>query len=90
MIKNGSHASACDPDMVNFIQGELQRQVKDRFSILLSAKGDVRVFGKKLKLSCIAAAPQAQRCPHLILNLLAQPDKENSSVNNTRDREISL
>ena len=47
------------------------------------------MFEEKLKLSCIAAVPQAQRRPRLILNLFAPPEKETLSVNNTTEREIS-
>ena len=36
-IHNGPHASACAPDMVRFIRGELRRRIQDGFSILLSA-----------------------------------------------------
>ena len=36
--------------------------------------------------SRIAAVPQAQRRPRLILNLSAPPDKETPSVNDTTDR----
>ena len=88
-IKNGSHASACAPEMVRFIRGELQRQVQDGFSILLYAEDYVQVFGENLNLSRIAAVPQAQRRPFLILNLLAQPNTESTSVNITVDRDIT-
>ena len=74
--------------MVSFIRGELWRRVQDGFSILLSDKDDVRLFGDKLNLSRIAAAPQAQSQPRLILNLSEQPDKDTPSVNNTMDKEI--
>ena len=47
------------------------------------------MFGEKLKLSHIAEVPQSQRRPRLILNLSAPPNKENPSVNGTRDREIT-
>ena len=73
--QNRPHASACAPDMVSFIQGELRRRVQDGFSIFLSAKDDVRLFEEKLKLSHIKAVPQAQRRPRLILNLSAPPNK---------------
>ena len=76
--------------MVSFIRGELWWQIKDGFSILLSAEDDVRLFGEKLKLFRIAAVPQAQRRLRLILNLLVPPNKETPSVNDTTDREISL
>ena len=88
-ISNGLHVSACAPDMVSFIQGELQWQIHDGFSILLSVDDNVQVFGKNLKYYCIAAVPQDQHFPHLILNFLAQPDKENPCVNDTTDREIA-
>ena len=88
-IHNGPHASACAPDMVSFIRGELRRRIQDGFSILLSAEDAVRLFGEQLKLSRIAAVPQAQRRPRLILNLSAPPDKETPSVNDTTDREIA-
>ena len=47
------------------------------------------MFGEQLKLSRIAAVPQAQRRPRLILNLSAPPDKETPSFNDTTDREIA-
>ena len=49
----------------------------------------MRVFREKLEISRIAAVPQDQRRPRLILDLSDQPDKETPSVNDTRDREIS-
>ena len=88
-IHNGPHASACAPDMVSFIQGELRRWIQDGFSILLSVEDAVRLFGEQLKLSRITAVPQAQSRPRLILNLSAPPDKETPSVNDTTDREIA-
>ena len=87
-ILNGPHASACVPDVVRFIRGELWRRLQDGFSILLSAEDAVQLFGEKLKLSRITAVPQAQRQPRIILNLLAPPNKEIPSVNNTIDRDI--
>ena len=47
------------------------------------------MFGEHLKYSRIAAVPQDQHRPRQILNLLAAPDKETPSVNNTTDREIA-
>ena len=49
----------------------------------------IRPFGERLKISCIAAVPQAHRCPCLILNLLSQPDSDTPSVNDTTDREAT-
>ena len=66
-----------------------RKRIQDGFSILLSAEDAVQLFGKQLKLSHIAAVPQAQRRAHLILNLSAAPDKETPSVNDTTDREIA-
>ena len=85
-IRNRPHASSCAPDMVSFIQRDLWRRVQDGFSILLSAEYSVLLFGEKLKLSCIAVVPQAQRRPRIILELLAPPDKETPSVNENTDR----
>ena len=45
------------------------------------------MFGERLNLSRILAVPQAHRRRHLILNLLAQPDSDAPSVNDTTDRE---
>ena len=56
-IKNGTHLSAYTLGMIIFIRGELQRQVQDVFSILLSTEYAVRVFGDNIKLSHIAAVP---------------------------------
>ena len=75
--------------MVSFIRGELLRQVQDGFIILLSAEDAVLLFGENLKLSRIAAVPQAQRRPNLTLDFLAQPNKDNPSFNGTTDREIA-
>ena len=49
----------------------------------------MRLFGEKLKLSRIAAVPQAHRRLRLILNLLPQPDSNTLSVNETTDREAA-
>ena len=43
-IQNIPHVSACTPEIVWFIQGEMQRRVKGGFSILLPAADTVRVF----------------------------------------------
>ena len=68
----------------------MQRRVNDGFSILLPAADAVQIFGERLKLSCIAVVPQAQRQPRLILNILARPGTGMPSVNSTTDRDISL
>ena len=88
-IQNGLHESACAPDMVIFIQGDLRRRVQYGFSILLYAKDTVQLFGEKINLSRIASVPQAQCCPRLILNLSALSDKKNPIVNDTTNREIA-
>ena len=88
-ISKGPHASACTLETNSFIRGELRRRIKDGFSILLPAADVMRLFGKKLKLSRIAAVPQAHRCPRLILNLSAQRDSNTLSVNETTDREAA-
>ena len=49
----------------------------------------MRLFGENLKLSRIAAVPQAHLCPRLIINLLAQPDSNTLSVNETTNRETA-
>ena len=49
----------------------------------------MRLFRERLKLSRIAAVPQAHRRPRLILNLSAQPDSNTLSVNETTDREAA-
>ena len=50
----------------------------------------MRLFGERLKLSRIAAVPQAHRRPRLILNLSTQPDSDTPSVNETTNREAAL
>ena len=50
-ISKGLHASACTPDMNYFIWEEMQRRIKDFFSILLPAADAIRLFGERLKLS---------------------------------------
>ena len=88
-LSKGPHASACTPEMISFILGELWRRIKDGFSILLPAADVMRLFGERLKLSCITAVPQAHRHPRLILNLLAQPVSDTLSVNETTDKEAA-
>ena len=69
---------------------EMHQRIKYGFSILLLVVDAIRLFGERLKLSCIAVAPQAHRRLHLILNLSAQPDSDTPSVNETTDREAVL
>ena len=89
-ISKGTHASVCTPEMTIFIRGEMQRRIKDGYSILLPVADAIRLFGDRPKLSCITAVPQAHRRPRLILDLLAQPDSDTPSVNKTTDREAAL
>ena len=67
----------------------MQRRIKDGFSILLTVVDVIRLFGEKLKLSCIAAVPQSHRRPRLILNLTAQQDSDTPIVNGTTNREAA-
>ena len=50
----------------------------------------MRLFGKRLELSRIAAVPQAHCRPRLILNLLVKSDSYTPSVNETTDMEAAL
>ena len=52
-------------------------------------RGAVQLFREKLNLPHITDIPQDQRRPPPILNLLAQPNKETTSVNNTTNRDIT-
>ena len=88
-ISKGTHTSDCNPDRTAFIRGEMQRRIKDDFSILLPTADAIRLFGENLKLSRITAVPQAHHRPRLILYLLAQSDSETPSVNETTDREAA-
>ena len=72
--------------MTAFIQGEMQRSIKDGFSILLPAADVIRLFGEKLKIYHIAAVPQTHFRPRLILNLPAQPGANTPIVKNTTNR----
>ena len=87
-ISKGPHTSACTPEMTSFIRGDMQQRIKYGFSILLLAADVVQVFGERLKMSRIAAVPQAHLRLRLILNLSAQPDSDTPSVNDTTDREV--
>ena len=69
-ISKRPHASACTPEMTNFIRGEIQRRIKDGFIILLPAEDAIQLFGERLKVSCIGAVPHSHRRPRLIPNLL--------------------
>ena len=57
--------------MTSFIRGEMQRRIKDGFSILLPAADAIRLFGEILELSHLLAVPRAHFRPRLILNLSA-------------------
>ena len=67
----------------------MQRRIKDGFSILLLVADAIRLFGEKLKLSCIAVAPQEYRHLHLIFNLSSQTDSDTPSVNETTNKEAA-
>ena len=75
--------------MTAFIRGGMQQRIKDGFSILLSAADAISLFGENLKLSRIAAVPQANLRPRLILNLTEQPDSDMPRINKTTDREAA-
>ena len=87
-ITKGPHESACTPEMIVFIFGDMQHHVQDGFSILLPAADASALFGDKLKLSRIAAVPQDHQRPRLILNLMEQPHEGTPSVNGTTERKI--
>ena len=76
--------------MVDFIRGEMQRRVQDGFSILFPAADTVRIFGGNLKISHIAAVPQAHHRLYLILNLSSESNKGTPSFNDTANREVAL
>ena len=44
-ISNGPYALACTPKIITLIRGEMQRRIKDGFSILLPATSAIRLFG---------------------------------------------
>ena len=58
-INNGPHASTCSSEITPFIRREVQRRLQYGFSIFLTAADAIRMFRDKLKLSHIAAFPQA-------------------------------
>ena len=89
-IPKGTNASACNPETVRFIWGEMQRRIQDGFSILLPGADAVRLFGGKIKLFRIVAVSEVHFQPRLILNLSDKPDKGAPSVNDTTDRQIAL
>ena len=60
------------------------------FSILLPEVDTVWVFGYLLNLSYISAVLEEYRCLHLILDMSLKPNEGTSSVNNTKDREVTL
>ena len=85
----GAPCLGLNPVDENVHPGEMQRRIKDIFSILLPATDTVRLFGEMLKLSRIVAVPQAHFCPCLTLNLLEKPEKGMLSVNNTTGMEAA-
>ena len=72
--------------MTVFIRRGVKRNVQDGFRILLPAADAVQMFGMNLKLSRIAAVPQAHLQPRLIFNLLENLNDDTTSVNVTSDR----
>ena len=67
----------------------MQRIIKDGLSILFPAADKIRLFGKRLKLSRIAAVPQVHLRLRLILNLLAQAESDTPSINETTERDAT-
>ena len=67
----------------------MQCRIKDGFSILLPAADAVRLFGERLKISHIAAVPQAHLHLRTILDLLVQLDSDTPSFNETTNREAA-
>ena len=88
-ISKGPHSSACTPEMTVFTRENMQRRIKNGFSILLLATDAIGIFRENLKLSRIAAMPQAHRRACLILNPSAQPDLDTPIVNETTNREAA-
>ena len=88
-IYKGTQYSACTTETTYLIWGEMQRSIKDGFSTLFPTADTIRLFGERLKLSRIAAVPQANFRLRLILNLSAQPDSDMPSVNDTTNREAA-
>ena len=80
---------ACTLEMTAFIRGEIQRRIKNGFSILLVAAYTIRLFGGDPKLSHIAEVPQAYHCMRLILNLSSQTDTNTPIINNSINREAA-
>ena len=64
----------------------MQQRVWYGFSIIILEVDSVRVFGDKLKLSCITAVPQEHHRPCLIINLSEKSDEGMPSVEDTTDR----
>ena len=88
-ISKGPHALVCTPEMTAFVWGEIQRRIKDGFNILLPAADAIRLFGEKLKISCITAVLQSHHHPRLFLDLLEKPYSDTPSVNESTDREAT-
>ena len=60
--------------MTSFVHREIRQREQDGFSILIPEEYTVRVFGDKLKLSCIDDINQEHRRLRLIINPLEKPD----------------
>ena len=63
--------------------------IKDGFRPPPPAADVIRLFGEKLNIFCIAAVPQANTRPRLILNLSAQLDANRASTSKSTDREAA-
>ena len=74
-ITEEPYTSAYKQEIKPFMSGEIRQSVQDGCSILLSAADVVRLFGDKLKLSCIAAFLQEYLRLRRIINLSAQPNE---------------
>ena len=57
IIEKVPHTSAYSPEITALIHEEMQQYVRGGFSILILTANLVQLFGRYLKISCIAAAP---------------------------------
>ena len=71
-----------------FVSEEMWQRVQNGFSIILIVADAVRVFGDKLKVSCIVAVPQEHHQPRLIIKPPENLNEGTPSANNTTDREF--
>ena len=83
LISLGNHVSACTPNMIAFILGDVSQRMRDGFNIFILAIDAFQMFRERINMSRTAAVPQEHRGSCLILSLSGKPYDGTTSVYDT-------